>query len=185
MGYPTFVLVGKDGKEIDRLPGYLPTDEYIKTFRDYANGIGTLDDLLNKAKENKTRQLSFDIADKYKWRGEDAEARSWYQQVIAMGTPKDSMSGESRTALADLTMRKKDYAAAISEFAAIAADFAGTPFAESADIYIPITYRRMGDTTKAIGAFEEFIKKYPKSEDIEYAQKQIAKLKGEPPADKK
>jgi tetratricopeptide (TPR) repeat protein len=185
MGYPTFILVDKDGKEVDRLPGYQPTDEYIQTFRDYAKGIGTLDDLLKKSTEKKTRDGSFAIAEKYKWRGNETEARSWYTQVISMGDAKDSLSGETRLALADMSMRKKDYTAAISAYSEIVTDFAGKSFAETADIYIPITYRRMGDTTKAITAFEEFIKKYPKSEDVEYAQKQISKLKGETPAEKK
>jgi len=184
-GYPTFVLVDKDGKEVDREAGYLETDNYIKKFRDYSKGIGTLEALLKEAGANKTRQLSFDIAYKYQWRGNEPDARAWYSSVITMGTAKDSMAGEARMALADMSMRKKDYALAINSFAEIATDFIGTPFAENADIYIPITYRRMGDTTKAITAFEDFIKKYPKSEEVEYAQKQIAKLKGEPPTEKK
>jgi tetratricopeptide (TPR) repeat protein len=185
MGYPTFILVDKDGKEVDRLPGYQPTDEYIKTFRDYSKGIGTLDDLLKQAGENKTRQLSFNIADKYKWRGNETDARTWYMQVISMGPATDSIAGETRLALADMSMRKKDFAMAIDAYTAIVKDFTGTPFAETADIYIPITYRRQGDTAKAIIAFEGFIQKYPKSEDVEYAQKQIAKLKGEAPVEKK
>jgi tetratricopeptide (TPR) repeat protein len=185
MGYPTFILVDKDGKEVDRLAGYQEATQYVETFRNYSKGIGTLDAYLKEAAKSKTRKLSYDIADKYKWRGNETDARKWYADVLSMGDAKDSIAGETRLALADMTSRKKNYAIAIGEYNSIAKDFAGTMFAESADIWVPITYRKMGDTAMAITAFEGFIKKYPTSEDVEYAQKQIAKLKGEPPAEKK
>ncbi len=180
-GYPTLVLVDKAGKEIDRIVGYLPPEELMKTVTDYRNGIGTLEDLLNKSKQKPDRGLAFQIADKYKYRGGDTEAEIWYQKVIVAGQPTDSLSGESRMALADMYRRGKNYDRAIKAYQAIMTDFSGKPTAEGAEIYTAITLKSKGDTLGAIKAFQGFVEHFPKSEDVEYATKQIDKLKNPAP----
>jgi tetratricopeptide (TPR) repeat protein len=184
-GFPTLVMLDPKGEEIDRVPGYLPPTEFMQTFRDYKNGIGTLADLLNKSKTSTDRGMFLNIAEKYKYRGAPADAETWYNKVIAAGKPTDSMSGESRVAIADMYRRAKNFPKALQLFQSISTDFAATPFGEQGDIYTAIVYGKMGDTTNAIKTFEDFVAKYPKSEDVEYAQKQIAKLKNPPAPDKK
>jgi thioredoxin-related protein len=180
IGYPTAVLIDKDGQEIDRVVGYADTDEYLKTLRDYRDGIGTLDDLLEKAEVEPSREMFYEIADKYKYRNRQKEATAWYQKVIAGGEPKDSLSGESRMAMADLVFRNKDYEQALDQFSSIMVDFDGMSVGELAEIYRAIVFRRQGDTAAAITAFEEFLERHPESEDADYAAKQIQRLKAEP-----
>ncbi|MFZ1685019.1 MAG: thioredoxin domain-containing protein [Candidatus Zixiibacteriota bacterium] len=184
-GYPTLVMMNSKGEEIDRVAGYLPPEEFMKTFRGYKEGKGTLADLLNQAKSKEDRDLFFQIADKYKYRGGSVDAESWYTKVIGMGKSTDSLSGESRVAIADIYRRDKNYTKALPMFQSISKDFTGTPFGEQGDIYTAIVYGKMGDTANAIKSFEGFIAKYPKSEDVEYAQKQIEKLKNPPAPEKK
>ncbi len=179
MGYPTSVMIRADGSEVDRLVGFAPTEEYIGTFRDYAQGIGTLDDLLTRYEANADRQMAFEIADKYKYRGKLDEAAGWYGTVIKLGEPTDSLSGESRFAIADGHLRDDDYTAALAAFEGIAADFGGTRFAPLAEVYRAITFRRMDDTTSAIMAFEQFAAEYPDHDAADYAREQATKLKGE------
>jgi hypothetical protein len=184
-GFPTLVMLDPKGEEIDRLPGYLPPEEFMKTFRDYKNGIGTLADLLNQAKTKTDRGMFFNIAEKYKYRGSPVDAETWYNKVIAAGTPTDSMSGESRMAIADMQRRAKDWTKALTSFQSIAKDFAGTQFEEGADIYTAIVYGKMGDTANAIQGFKVFLTKFPKSEDTAYAKKQIERLSAPAPAPEK
>ena len=181
-GFPTAVMLAPNGQEVDRIVGYAPPDEYLKTLVDYRNGIGTLDNLLAIAKDSSDRMLYYNIADKYKYRGGSDLAAEWFGKVIAAGPPTDSLSGESRMAMADLQRRAKKYDDALASFVSIEKEFAGLIFAEQANIWQGIVYRQKGDTTAAIGAFEKFIELYPKSEDVEYAKKQIDKLKT-PPAE--
>jgi thioredoxin-related protein len=180
-GYPTLVMTDSKGNEIDRIIGYEPTETFLQHLQDYQNGIGTLGDLLKQADTSKNRDLYFQIADKYKYRGGDEDAINWYNKVIDAGKPTDSMSGESKFAIADMYFRAKKYDEALSDYGKISKDFKGTGFAELADIYTPIAYTKMGDTTKAISAFEKFIKVHPNSEDTAYAKIQIGKLKGTAP----
>lgn len=180
-GFPTAILFGPDGKEVDRIIGYAPPDEYLKTVQDYKAGIGTLNDLLAKAKDSSDRSLYFQIADKYKYNGGSDQATAWFTKVIAAGAPTDSLSGESKMALADLQRRAKELDDALAAYTQIETEFGGNIFSEQASIWQAIILRQKADTTGAIGAFEKFIEKYPKSEDVEYAKKQIDKLKTPPP----
>jgi tetratricopeptide (TPR) repeat protein len=177
--YPTLVMLEPDGEEVDRIVGYLPADAFLKKLRDYRNGIGTLADLLEKAKTNQARTLAFEIADKYKYRGKEEEATAWYQKVIDRGEPTDSLSGEGRMAVADMYRRDKDYDRAVSAFSDIMKDLAGSRFAEDAEVWRAIVYKQKGDTATAIAAFEDFLKHYSESDATEYVQGQISKLKGE------
>ena len=173
------ILIDKNGEEIDRIVGYLETDEFLKTLDDYQKGIGTLPDLLNRAKTETDRPLYFEIADKYKYRGAPEPAREWYDKVVAAGEPTDSLSGEARMALADMERRAKNYDAALDAFEAIMTDFSGKQAATDAEIWRAIVYRLRGDTTNAISVFEQYIVNHPESEDVEYARSQIARLKGD------
>lgn len=176
-GYPTLVLVHPDGSEIDRIVGYMTIAPFLKQLRDYEQGIGTLDDLLNKAKTSDDRTMFLDIANKYKYRGGPDDAKVWFTKVVETGPGTDSLSGEARMSLADMIRRTKDYDAALANYKQIESDFGGNMFAENAAIWQAVCYRLKGDTAQAISEFERFIATYPKAEDVEYAQKQIEKLK--------
>ena len=184
-GFPTLVMLGPDGKEIDRVPGYLPTDEFIQTFRDYGKGIGTLASLEAKAADTVDRNLYLQIAEKHKYGCDKAAAATWYSKVIAAGKPKDSLSGVSRMELADMFRRAKNWDSAIFAYKQVAKDFKKTQFANDADWYTGDVYRRMKDTVKAISAFESWVAKYPKADtsDVNYTKGLIEKLKN-PPAPK-
>lgn len=178
--YPTTVLLDKQGKDIDRIIGFLPTGEYIQTLVDYSNGIGTLFDLLRRAETEEDRELYFEIANKYKYRGGIEDAETWFDRVIAIGEPTDSLSGLSRMGIADMYRRAKDYDRSLSEFQAMARDLEGTSFEETADIYTAVVYDQANDTANAIAAFKKFVEKYPDSEDIEYALEKIENLENPP-----
>jgi len=177
--FPTSLLLRKNGDEIDRLVGFAPTQEYLQTFVDYSNGIGTLEDLLGHAETETDRTLYLEIANKYKYRGIGDEAKNWFVRVIEAGDPLDSLSGEARIAFADFYRRAKEYDKALAEYQRIAEEFA-PPHGRDAVIWQAIVYRQMGDTAQAIGTFESFIERFPDSEDREYAEEQIEKLKNPP-----
>lgn len=177
--YPTSILLNKNGEEIDRLVGYDTTDAYLKTFVDFSNGIGTLDDLLGRAEAGGDRSLDLEIADKYKWRGEVDNAKAWFARVIQAGDPLDSMSGEARISEADMYRRDEDYDKAIETYQKIADEFTSYHGIDAV-IYIGLAQERKGDTAQAIATFESYIEQFPESEDVEYAQKRIAELNNPP-----
>jgi len=176
--YPTMVMVHKDGQEIDRAVGYFEPAEFLETLRNYRLGIGTLDDLLSQVEAEPSRQLYFDIAQKYEYRAGDEEATRWYERVVEEDAT-DSLASISRISLAHLLRRSEDWDGAMQAYASIAEDFEGQVMAEDAEVWMCITHRQKGDTAAAIACFEGFAEKYPESPDAEYCQGQAAKLKGE------
>lgn len=175
-GYPTLVMLGADGKEIDRLIGYIPPEPFIQKFRDYANGIGTLDALLDQATTKVDRALFMEIGMKYKYRSDADNATYWYTKALEEGEALDSLSGECRVALADMHRRSGDNDQALAAYATIAKDFKDLHAGTQAEIWIAIIYSKTGETDKAIAQFERFIKDYPDHEDAEYCKSKIAKL---------
>jgi thioredoxin-like negative regulator of GroEL len=179
--YPTIVLVDAEGNEVDRLIGFAPVEEFVQTLEDYTKGIGTLDDLLAQAETSADRDLYYRIADKYKYRGMPEPAETWYQKVIDNGDAIDSLSGESRIAIADMYRRAKDYGRAIETLKRVEKDFGDSSHGQDAIIWQGIVYKQAGDTADAIARFEAFAARYPDSEDVEYALGQIQQLKNLPP----
>ncbi len=183
--FPTSMLVNKSGVEVDRLVGYEPTQEYLKTFEDFSKGIGTLNDMLAKASAATDRSLDLQIADKYKYRGQATDAQNWYTKVIETGDLHDSLSGEARIAFADFLRRDKKYDEAIDAYKKIEQEFT-TFHGRDALLMQAIVNVKKGDTAQAISIFESYIQRYPDSEDKDYAEGQIKKLKNPTPAgDKK
>ncbi len=181
-GYPTLVMIDSKGEEIDRLVGYLDVGPFLKTFRDYSNGIGTLDDLLNRADTatETDRVLYMDIADKFKYRGGAEEAVVWFQKVIDEGEPLDSLCGEARLALADDLRRAEKFDEAIAAFTKIKDDFGTGNFADNAEIWTAIVYRQMGNTDEAVKRFQAFVDTHEPSDDVDYCLSQIKKLTAPP-----
>ena len=177
--FPTSILIRKNGEEVDRLVGYAPTQEYIKTLVDFTKGIGTLADLTARAQTGSDRGLYMEIADKHKYLGKGAEAETWYTKVIESGEPLDSLSGEARLGFADFFRREKDYPRALEEYQKIAAEFTSY-HGRDAVLMQAIVYRKMADTANAIAQFEKYIEQFPQSEDVEYAQEEMEKLKSPP-----
>lgn len=180
-GYPTAVLIDKDGKEIDRLVGYDETDAYLQTLRDYQKGIGTLADLLSRAESDSDRELALEIANKYKYRGGSEEALAWFIKVTESGDRFDSLSAVSRMAVADLHRRTKELDIAIDLYKQIMKDFAGLDLnglfpEQDALYYVAYIYEKKFDTTNALAHYEAFVNDFPESEDVKYAQKHIDKL---------
>lgn len=177
-GYPTLVLVKPDGTEIDRIIGYMEVDPFLETIVNYENGIGTLADMINKFDSAQDRSMASEIADKFKYSGRPEEANIWYNKVIELGDPTDSISADARMSQADMIRRAHDWEKALDAYQAIEKDFPGTMQAQDCEIYYAIIYRDSGDTAKAIDQYKKYIEMFPESPDVDYAQRQVDKLSG-------
>lgn len=75
--YPTIILLTSNKKEIDRLIGLGPKEEYFQKIKDYTNNINTFEELLKKEKELKEQ-----LAIKYFERGDFTKAIEYYLHLI-------------------------------------------------------------------------------------------------------
>ncbi|MCX6831603.1 MAG: thioredoxin family protein [candidate division Zixibacteria bacterium] len=84
--FPTVLMLKPNGMEIDRIVGYLPPVEFVTAIVNAMSGIGTLDDLLNRlARKPKDVEITYEIGQKYRWRGDYDKAAAYFQEVMMLG----------------------------------------------------------------------------------------------------
>lgn len=181
-GYPSIILFDSDGKEIDRIVGYLPGPEFVETINNYLGGIGTMDYYIAMADSAPTPEINYYLAQKYDERGKYEEAEGYYQKVIKENKNNDGeYTSGSMQALASISLSLDKYDEAVERYNEVKTKFTDSAIVDDADIMIAICYREKADTTTAIKAFEDYLKAHPNSPDTGYARKQIDKLKNPPP----
>lgn len=180
-GFPTVILINSSGDEIDRIYGYAPAEEFVSTIHDYLQGKNTLDDLTKRFEADPhDADLAFKLAEKFEGRQMYDEAGTYYQKVLELD-PEDEKghSDDALMSLAWLEIRKEDYAKAIDTFKYFLQKFPQSEMAQDAEVYIPYTYARAGDTTEALELYQEFLSAHPDSPDTDWVRNNISKLRGE------
>ena len=192
-GYPTIVLLDRKGQEIDRIVGYEPPAEFLNSVQMYLEGKETLADYLQRAEQSPDSVgLQFALAEKCDGRSNPAEAKKYYMAVIERDPQNESgFTDKALHSYAWLLFRDKDVQGAIDCEQKIIDQFPNSDLFAEAHQYVPYYYSRWsgqllesGDKElaatyreKSIELFEAFIEKFPDSEDVEWAKKEIAKLK--------
>ncbi len=192
-GFPTVVLFGKDGKEIDRIVGYEPPAEFLNTITLYKQGKETLSDYLKRYNDHPDSiELIYNIGDKYEGRSMYDSAALYYELILKKDA--DNKYGYTDKAIhsyAFIKYRRKDFKGAIDSERELIDKFPESELYAEAYGYIPWFYSKWakyaekngnkGETkvlkSKAIKYYQDFIKKFPKNEDVDWAKKQIEKLK--------
>ena len=118
-GYPTVILLDKDGNEIDRIVGFGgDKDEYIKTLADYSKGINTFTSLVGQLAEAPNNvDLLYKVARKNLERNEDSTAHGLFTQILNLD-PADEKGyqGESQYRTSVYQLRRHDNPAPINAF---------------------------------------------------------------------
>jgi tetratricopeptide (TPR) repeat protein len=180
-GFPTVILMKSSGEEIDRIYGYLPPKEFVSTIQSYLQGKETLEDMENRFQRDSTDvELAFKLADKYEARRGYDEAAQYYQKVIDLDPEnKKGKSKESLFNLANLERRKKEYLKAVDTFKNFLKEYPEGEMSQDAEIYIPYSYAKSGDTTKALELYQKFLTDHPSSPDTGWVKERIEELKKE------
>ncbi len=179
--YPTVILFRSNGEEIDRIVGYAPPREYLKTVKSYLKGEGTLADLEGKLKADTSNiELLFQVGGKYRYRSNYEEALMHYQKIIHLD-PENEFGKTDSTLyqIAMVYLRQNDRPGAIEKLKNLIEVFPESKFRLSAEEYIPYLYAKMGDTTTALRLYEKILDDYPdlETEEKDWVEKQINKLK--------
>ena len=183
-GYPTVILANSSGQEIDRIVGYEPAPDFIQHIRGYLKGEGTLGDYEQKVKQNpKNIELWSTLADKYQGRRAFDQAVASFNQVVELD-PKDS-TGKASEALYNIGLlymgrNVKDFPKAVETFEGLLKRYPNSKVAVDAEEYIPYSYEKMADTTKALTLYKKFLQDHPTlpASEKEWVQKRIDGLEG-------
>jgi len=182
-GYPTVILVNSSGQEIDRL-GYAPAPDFISGIRGFLKGEGTLSDYESKAKQNPDDvQLWFKLGEKYQERRAFNQAVDCFNKVVSLDPlDKTGKASESLYELGWLYLGRnvKQYDKAVEAFQRVIKEYPKSKLALDAEEYIPYSYEKMADTTKALSLYKKFLKDHPTLDpgEKDWVQKRIDGLEG-------
>lgn len=118
------------------------------------------------------------VADMYRRDDKDDDAMTIYKDVVVKFKGTD-FEPQGMLYVGHMNRWGKEFDAAMNIYNTVISKFKGTHFEELGEIYRAINYRDRGDTAQAISAYAQFIEHWPNSEDFDYANEQIAKLRGE------
>jgi len=183
-GLPTVVLAKPGGEEVDRTFGYLPTGEFIPAIEGYEKGIGTLAAMLGE-EEKKSDDPEFltELGEKLyaHSRFEDADER--YAGVIKIDSANSAgMADDAQIMRARLSAKLENYPLAIAFCEALIKRWPTSELVPDATIYTAYYSDKAGRTDDAVKTYKQYLDKWPKGEDAEWATEQIKKLTA-PPAE--
>ena len=104
--YPTIVFVDGEGKEIDRITGYLPPKDFLQTMKDYNAGLNTMTSLKSALEKNPNdAETNYLMGKKVERNGDEKEAEKYYKKVITLD--EDNIAGFKDKAAFGLAMMKQ------------------------------------------------------------------------------
>lgn len=177
--YPTTLILEPGGIEIDRLVGYYPPEDFVSGIVNALTGIGTLEDLQSRlAAHPDSVELIFEVGQKYRWRGDYDKAAFYFADV--MNRDQNNANGfaaEAAYNMAHMRYKLKDYAGAIDYWRALVRQFPSAELSIDAELMIAYSFQKAGDFKSAKKEYNEFLKKYPDTEEMEWIAEQLASMK--------
>jgi thiol-disulfide isomerase/thioredoxin len=177
-GYPTIVVAGPDGKEMDRIWGYLPPTDFYNQVQLYLQGKETLEDYLGRL-EDEPENLDYLslIAEKFASRSRFDDAIEYYLRIVALDPDNEAEHGAAAmAAIYDTQGRARDYEGAVATCKKIVEKFPGTAEADDAAAMIGYYSAKNGDKKRALAFYREYVEKHPDSENAEWVKRRVADL---------
>lgn len=142
--YPTLIVIGPDGKEVDRHLGYLDPAEFIQTIDGYRNGIGTVAALEKQLKgEPDNIELLYQVGTKHAEAGRSEQAAASLNRVLQLD-PKNERNPEILYSLGEAYYMDGKYEAAKPYFNRLVTDYHDSEMA-------PVGYRRLAGIEYKLG----------------------------------
>ncbi len=178
--FPTIVITKSDGREIDRIWGYLPPTDFYNQIQLYFQGKETLDDYLTRLVDEpeNTDYLSM-VADKYTSRSDFNAAIECYKKIVGLD-PKNEF-GHASSAMASIYESwglAKDYQAAVKTCQELIAKYPQCLQADNAAAMIGYYTAKSGDSAAALKIYKDYLKKRPDGSAAEWVKRRIEDIEG-------
>jgi TolA-binding protein len=176
--FPTILVLKPNGMEIDRIVGYLPPVDFVTAIVNAMSGIGTLEDLLNKlARKPKDVELTYEIGQKYRWRGDYDKAATYFQEVMMLDVDNaGKMAARGAFNLGHMQYKKKNYTAAVASWREMIKAYPQDSTSIEAELMIALSFQKANEFKNARAEFKNFLKKYPNTEEKDWINEQLAKM---------
>lgn len=161
--YPTLIVLGPDGKEIDRHLGYMPPAEFVATIEGFTKGVGTTADLQAQLeKDPNNPDLLYQLGMKYADAGRSDEATATLSKAIALD-PKDAAgrNAEMLYAIGEANYNDDRYAEARTYFDRLVKEFQDSEIAIDGMKRLAATEYKLGNHDAAVATYWKVVEKNP------------------------
>jgi tetratricopeptide (TPR) repeat protein len=162
--YPTFIVCGIDGKEIDRMVGYYPPGDFFNEVQLFLQGNETLKDFqIRLADEPNRTDYHLILGEKYKYRSDWDKALEYYNNVLRLvANDEDQHDVEmAKISIADVYREMGEFSKAAGLYEEFLSRYPHSEKAEDAARKLPDCYTQMAELDKAITLFQTYLNDYP------------------------
>jgi tetratricopeptide (TPR) repeat protein len=162
--YPTFIVCGPDGKEIDRMVGYYPPGDFFNEVQLFLQGNETLKDYkIRLADEPNRIEYHLILGEKYKYRSDWPKALEFYNNVVRLAQSDDDQRSIeiAKLGIADVYREMGEFPKAAYLYEEFLAQYPNSDKTEDAARKLPDCYAQMAQIDKAITLFHKYLDDYP------------------------
>lgn len=161
--YPTLVVLGPDGKEIDRHLGYLPPDQFLDVIQGYTEGRGTVADYEKKlAADPDNVDLLMTLGMKYADLVRPDETKKTLEKVMAVDPDnKTGRHEEILYTLGDVMYSSGRYDEAKGYFDRMITTFPEGKLLDAGLRRLAATEFKRGDANAAVTTYTKIVTRHP------------------------
>jgi thioredoxin-related protein len=158
--YPTILLITAGGEEIDRIVGYFPAEEFLKSIRDFVGGVNTLGRLkADAANHPDDPSIQYALASKYTGRNDIASAAGSFERILALD-PRNTL-GHNEEAEFVIAFQASNTQEGTGKLDAFAEKYPSSPMARRALAKAADASVKAGDVEGAKRHFLAYTAKWP------------------------
>jgi TolA-binding protein len=156
--YPTLLVIGPDGKEVDRHLGYLDPAEFIQTIDGYRHGIGTVAALEKELQKRPDDvELLYQVGTKHAEAGRSVEATTALTKVLTLDPNNATRNPEILYTLGEANYNDQKYAEAKPYFTRLITDYKDAEMVPDGMKRLAATEYKLGNADAAVAMYEKSI----------------------------
>ena len=154
--YPTLLVIGPDGKEVDRHLGYLDPAEFIETIDGYQRGIGTVAALEKELQKRPDDvELLYQVGTKHADAGRSAEATAALNKVLTLDPHNAERNPEILYSLGEANYNDQKYPEAKTYLTRLVTDYKDSEPAYDGMKRLAATEYKLGNNDAAVATYEK------------------------------
>ena len=163
-GYPAIVFINSNGKEVDRIPGYLPPDQFVIRQQEILNGKNTLIDLQTRFANNPDDIEVAMLLGQKLWNSTQLEEASKIFSTLVNKYPTDLSENltTARYFLALESLGNGNY----EDLSNFIKQYPSSKFIYTAFEQLVRYFGAIKETTKEVELFQEWITKFPTNSSV-------------------
>ncbi len=161
--YPTLVLIGPDGKEVDRHLGFMDANEFMKTIGGFTKNEGTTAAMVEQLRKTPNdADLLYNLGMKYADAGKPDDAAVLFTKAMALD-PDDTKERNATMlySLGDANYLDQRYADAKPHFERLIKEYGNSDLVGSAYKRLAAVEYKLGNNDAAVASYWRVVEKDP------------------------